>query len=107
MNTGAKYDSRVFKKSVGLNGVGIKAVNALSSSLLLNHTGRSDGRLAEFPGENCWPKGTGIINGENNGTRVVFTPDNEIFGKFRFIPEYLERMFRNYVYLNTGTHHYV
>jgi topoisomerase IV subunit B len=102
MNTGAKYDSRVFKKSVGLNGVGIKAVNALSSSFIIESFRERECRMAEFArGELITDQELGS-SVENNGTRVVFTPDNDIFGKFRFIPEYLERMFRNYVYLNTG-----
>jgi topoisomerase IV subunit B len=102
MNTGAKYDSRVFKKSVGLNGVGIKAVNALSSSFIIESYREKECRMAEFArGELITDQALGS-SVENNGTRVVFTPDYDIFGKFRFIPEYLERMFRNYVYLNTG-----
>ncbi len=102
MNTGAKYDSRVFKKSVGLNGVGIKAVNALSSKFLIESFRESESRLAEFSRGELLNEQEFTGSAGKNGTRVVFTPDNEIFGKFRFIPEYLERMFRNYVYLNTG-----
>ena len=102
MNTGAKYDSRVFKKSVGLNGVGIKAVNALSSRFIIESFREKDGRFAEFERGELLSEKDQSSNGESNGTRVVFTPDREIFGKFRFIPEYLERMFRNYVYLNPG-----
>ncbi len=102
MNTGAKYDSRVFKKTVGLNGVGIKAVNALSSYFRiesfrekrLKRIAFSRGKLIEEEKETS--------TGESNGTLVTFSPDTEIFGKFRFIPEYLERMLRNYVYLNSG-----
>ncbi len=102
MNTGAKYDSRVFKKTVGLNGVGIKAVNALSSQFVIQSYREKDCRLAEFSRGELVSEQELSSGDENNGTRVVFTPDNEIFGKFRFIPEYLERMFRNYVYLNAG-----
>lgn len=102
MNTGAKYDSKVFKKTVGLNGVGIKAVNALSSQFVIESFREKECRLAEFARGELVSEKELISNGETNGTRVVFTPDHEIFGKFRFIPEYLERMFRNYVYLNTG-----
>ncbi len=102
MNTGAKYDSRVFKKSVGLNGVGIKAVNALSSKFLIQSYREKECRTAEFVRGELLDEIELLSDGEVNGTRVVFTPDNEIFGKFRFIPEYLERMFRNNVYLNTG-----
>ncbi len=102
MNTGAKYDSRVFKKTVGLNGVGIKAVNALSSQFIIQSFREKDGRLAEFARGDLIEEQKLPANGETNGTKVVFTPDNEIFGKFRFIPEYLEKMLRNYVYLNAG-----
>ena len=102
MNTGAKYDSRVFKKTVGLNGVGIKAVNALSSQFIIQSFREKEGRLAEFARGDLIEEQKLPANGETNGTKVVFTPDNEIFGKFRFIPEYLEKMLRNYVYLNAG-----
>jgi topoisomerase IV subunit B len=102
MNTGAKYDSRVFKKSVGLNGVGIKAVNALSSRFTIETFRDGRCRLAEFGRGELLNEEEGAVSNGRDGTRVVFTPDNEIFGKFRFIPEYVERMFRNYVYLNTG-----
>lgn len=102
MNTGAKYDSRVFKKTVGLNGVGIKAVNALSSQFIIQSFRDKEGRLAEFARGDLIEEQKLPANGETNGTKVVFTPDNEIFGKFRFIPEYLEKMLRNYVYLNAG-----
>jgi topoisomerase IV subunit B len=102
MNTGAKYDSRVFKKSVGLNGVGIKAVNALSSNFLIESFRETQGRQAEFSRGELLNELELQGSSEKNGTRVIFTPDRDIFGKFRFIPEYVERMFRNYVYLNTG-----
>ncbi len=102
MNTGAKYDSRVFKKSVGLNGVGIKAVNALSSNFIIESFREKEGKLVEFARGVIINEQDLSASVEKNGTRIVFTPDNDIFGKFRFIPEYLERMFRNYVYLNTG-----
>jgi topoisomerase IV subunit B len=102
MNTGAKYDSRVFKKSVGLNGVGIKAVNALSSNFLIESFRETQGRQAEFSRGELLNELELEGSSEKNGTRVIFTPDRDIFGKFRFIPEYVERMFRNYVYLNTG-----
>jgi topoisomerase IV subunit B len=102
MNTGAKYDSRVFKKSVGLNGVGIKAVNALSSAFMIESFRDSKCRMAEFARGELLSEQELSASDEKDGTRVVFTPDNEIFGKFRFIPEYLERIFRNNVYLNTG-----
>lgn len=102
MNTGAKYDSKVFKKTVGLNGIGIKAVNALSSHFKIQSFRENQVKTIEFS------KGEIIVeepvnsSDQPNGTLVSFTPDNEVFGKFRFISEYLERMFRNYVYLNSG-----
>lgn len=102
MNTGAKYDSKVFKKSVGLNGVGIKAVNALSSHFKIQSFRENQVKTIEFS------KGEIIIqepvqaSTQVNGTQIFFTPDDEVFGKFRFISEYIEKMFRNYVYLNSG-----
>lgn len=102
MNTGAKYDSKVFKKSVGLNGVGIKAVNALSSQFKIQSFRENQVKSIEFS------KGEMIVQDpvqsstQANGTLINFTPDDEVFGKFRFISEYIEKMFRNYVYLNSG-----
>jgi len=102
MNTGAKYDSKAFKKSVGLNGVGIKAVNALSSHFEIQSI--RDGRLkmAEFAG--------GILTRDNretatdltNGTLISFVPDKEMFGNYHFILENIESLIKNYIYLNSG-----
>ncbi len=102
MNTGAKYDSKVFKKSVGLNGVGIKAVNALSSSFRIESVREGKAKIAGFE------TGTLIMDAPEsdstlkNGTIITFTPDETMFGRFRFIPEYVELMIRNYGYLNAG-----
>ncbi|MBE0676536.1 MAG: type IIA DNA topoisomerase subunit B [Bacteroidales bacterium] len=102
MNTGAKYDSKAFKKSVGLNGVGIKAVNALSAKFAVRSI--RDGQLKEIHFE----KGLTITDEplkattEENGVEIVFTPDGELFGNFRYMSEYIENMIRNYVYLNAG-----
>lgn len=102
INTGAKYDSEAFKKSVGLNGVGIKAVNALSSSFFIQAFREKETRHLEFSqGEmrsdsNINP-GTG-----RNGTLLRFTPDEAIFGSYEFRPEYIKNMLWNYAYLNTG-----
>jgi topoisomerase-4 subunit B len=102
MNTGAKYDSKAFKKSVGLNGVGIKAVNALSGTFVVRSI--RDGQLKEIKFE----KGIVISDepvkpvSEENGVEIVFTPDSDMFGNFRFLDEYIENMIRNYVYLNAG-----
>ena len=102
INTGAKYDSKVFKKSVGLNGVGTKAVNALSSYFKIKSVREGKSKLVEFD--------KGIIvneepiqdNSSRKGTKVTFIPDEELFGKYRFINEYVEKMLWNYCYLNPG-----
>ena len=102
INTGAKYDSKVFKKSVGLNGVGSKAVNALSSYFKIKSIRDGKSKLVEFS------KGL-VVNEEEiqensgrKGTTVSFTPDKEMFGDFKFINEFIEKMLMNYCYLNTG-----
>lgn len=102
MNTGAKYDSKAFKKSVGLNGVGIKAVNALSDKF--NITAIRDGqkKLVEFSQGNIVVEHKQENTDLKNGTEVIFTPDTGIFGHFNFNIDYIETMLRNYVYLNTG-----
>lgn len=102
MNTGAKYDSKVFKKSVGLNGVGIKAVNALSSSFKIQSIREGQGKLIEFSGGKVISENDIHVNGEKNGTIVEFVPDDSIFGNFIYQDEYVETMLRNYTYLNTG-----
>ncbi len=102
MNTGGKYDSRAFKKSVGLNGVGTKAVNALSAFFRVESTRDGQSASAEFErGE--------LINTERleetsrrKGTKVSFIPDETIFKKYKFRNEYVAKMLKNYVYLNTG-----
>ncbi len=102
MNTGAKYDSKVFKKSVGLNGVGIKAVNALSSCFKIQSIREGQGKLIEFSGGKLISEKDIHVNGEKNGTIVEFVPDDSIFGSFIYQDEYVETMLRNYTYLNTG-----
>ena len=102
MNTGAKYDSKVFKKSVGLNGVGIKAVNALSSSFKIQSIREGEGKLIEFSGGKVISEKDIHTNGEKNGTIVEFVPDETIFVAFGYQEEYVETMLRNYTYLNTG-----
>ena len=102
MNTGAKYDSKVFKKCVGLNGVGIKAVNALSSSF--NIQSIRDGKFKEVvftEGELQNDKKLKPTE-RKNGVLVTFTPDKNMFGNYHYISEYVETMMRNYVYLNSG-----
>ena len=102
MNTGAKYDSKVFKKSVGLNGVGIKAVNALSSSFIIGSFREGRGKTVEFSEGNIITDHKEGKSEEKNGTEIVFVPDHTLFGKFNFIDEYIETMLRNYTYLNVG-----
>ena len=102
MNTGAKYDSKVFKKSVGLNGVGIKAVNALSHSFIIK--AYRDGQVKEVH----FSEGQIVEDldiqptDQPNGTEVFFIPDKKLFGDFHFLSDYVETMLRNYVYLNSG-----
>ena len=102
MNTGGKYDSKAFKKSVGLNGVGTKAVNALSSYFKVQSIRDEKTTFAEFE--------RGVLKNQTEiepsslrkGTKVTFVPDSEIFIKFKFRSEYIIKMIKNYVYLNTG-----
>ena len=101
MNTGAKYDSKVFKKSVGLNGVGTKAVNALSSSFIVESVREGKKKYAEFV-KGVLKKENLTDSNERNGTKIVFTPDEEMFGNYHFIEEYVESMLWNYAYLNQG-----
>ncbi len=102
MNTGAKYDSKVFKKSVGLNGVGIKAVNALSTSFRIQSFREGKSKLVEYSCGRITNQQDFDNAKEANGTYVEFLPDETLFGKFDFQNEYIETMVRNYTYLNTG-----
>jgi topoisomerase-4 subunit B len=101
MNTGAKYDSNTFQKSVGLNGVGIKAVNALSS--LFEITSFRDGQYAKarFSRGILMDEEQGET-GEANGTLVMFSPDETLFGEFDFNTDFIEIMLKNYSFLNSG-----
>ena len=102
MNTGAKYDSKVFKKSVGLNGVGIKAVNALSSNFKIKAVREGVAKEVYFSqGVKTDEKDFKGID-EPNGTQVVFEPDQTLFKKFRFISDYVVNMIKNYTFLNAG-----
>ncbi len=102
MNTGAKYDSSVFQKSIGLNGVGTKAVNALSNYFCVQSFRDGETKKVEFS--------KGIITQEypiekcddSNGTTITFIPDEEIFGNYYFISEYIDKKMWNYAYLNKG-----
>ena len=102
INTGGKYDSGAFQKSVGLNGVGTKAVNALSDYFKVQSFREGETKVAEFE--------KGILkedrkvekSSERNGTKIIFTPDASVFKNYHFIPEYLENQIWNYAFLNAG-----
>ena len=106
INTGGKFDDKNFKKSVGLNGVGLKAVNALSVDCTVSSV--RDGKKVEV----VFHKGEVVSHSEpfdtdeENGTRVEFTPDNELFVNYAYRPDVLETMINNYTYLNVGLHLY-
>ena len=114
LNTGGKYDSKAFKKSVGLNGVGLKAVNALSAHFVAQSFRDGETRRAEFekgelvsdvsssssPSSALVPVGS--PDGAENGTLIFFEPDSTLFKNYRFQDEFVETMLRNYTYLNTG-----
>ena len=102
MNTGGKYDTNAFKKSVGLNGVGTKAVNALSSYFRVESTRDSKSVSAEFEQGNLVNKENLDETSRRRGTKVTFIPDEVIFKKYNFRNEYIEKMLKNYVYLNPG-----
>jgi len=102
INTGAKYDSVAFKKSVGLNGVGTKAVNALSSYFKVQSIRDGKVKVAEFEKGNIIQDPAIVSTNDQRGTIVQFFPDEQIFGNFKFINEYVEKMLWNYAYLNTG-----
>ncbi|MGW9686173.1 DNA topoisomerase IV subunit B [Flagellimonas sp. 2504JD1-5] len=102
MNTGGKYDTRAFKKSVGLNGVGTKAVNALSNYFKVESNRDGKSKSAEFQAGNLVNEELLEETSRRRGTKVSFTPDETIFKKFKYRNEYVERMLKNYVYLNPG-----
>ena len=101
INTGAKYDSKVFKKAVGLNGVGAKAVNALSSKFLIESFRDGKLKLIEYTHGKLVADDDIRKTDEPNGTRVTFIPDEEIFGNYHFLHEYVEKLLWNYAFLNT------
>ncbi|PWT77691.1 MAG: DNA topoisomerase IV [Bacteroidetes bacterium] len=102
INTGAKYDSSAFQKSVGLNGVGTKAVNALSGSFKVSSFREGKEKTAEFTKGVLVKEFKESKTGESNGTLVTFIPDESVFKNFHFINEYLDNQFWNYCYLNAG-----
>ena len=104
LNTGAKYDSKVFQKSVGLNGVGTKAVNALSSYFKVQSIREGKTRIVEFA-QGKKTTDSGIVayeNADETGTLVEFIPDSALFGNYHYVDEYVEKRVWNYVYLNRG-----
>ncbi len=102
MNTGGKYDSKAFKKSVGLNGVGIKAVNALSSDFIIQSVRDGQARRAVFCEGRLISEEEPFATDEPNGTYVNFTPDRTIFRDYAYREEYIVPLFKNYTFLNTG-----
>ncbi len=102
MNTGGKYDSKAFKKSVGLNGVGTKAVNALSSFFKVQSFRDGQGKTAEFSRGELLKESELEPTDKENGTYVKFVPDGEVFKNFQFRSQYIEKLFWNYCYLNRG-----
>lgn len=102
MNTGGKYDSRAFKKSVGLNGVGTKAVNALSNFFRVESVRDNQMKAAEFSAGNLTAEEDVTETTKRRGTKVSFVADDSIFKNYKYRTEYVERMLKNYCYLNTG-----
>ena len=102
INTGGKYDSKAFKKSVGLNGVGTKAVNALSNYFKVQAVREGKTKVAEFSQGTLTNDARITKTKEENGTLIVFEPDTSIFKNYKFREEYLENQLWNYVYLNAG-----
>lgn len=102
INTGGKYDSGAFQKSVGLNGVGTKAVNALSSHFKVQSFRDGKTKSAEFHQGALLSESPEGTTSQRNGTHVAFEPDGTIFKNFRYIPQYLDNMIWNYCYLNAG-----
>jgi topoisomerase-4 subunit B len=102
MNTGGKYDSKAFKKSVGLNGVGTKAVNALSSTFIVQSFRDGQSRKAEFGKGKLQSDSDVFADNSERGTYIYFVPDNTLFENYIYKDEYIETMLRNYAYLNTG-----
>ncbi|HRI21920.1 MAG TPA: ATP-binding protein, partial [Panacibacter sp.] len=102
INTGAKYDSKAFQKSVGLNGVGTKAVNALSNHFKVESFREGRTKVAEFEKGILIKEYKEAATQETNGTLVTFIPDDSVFRNFHFIHEYLDNLLWNYCYLNAG-----
>lgn len=106
MNTGAKYDSKAFKKSVGLNGVGIKAVNALSSYFLINSFRDGESKRVEYSKALVTTNDEIAPSDQKNGTLIQFIPDKEIFKEYKYKNEFIETLIKNYTFLNAGLNIY-
>lgn len=102
INTGGKYDSEAFKKSIGLNGVGTKAVNALSVNFIVRSFRDGQMKEAEFKRGELVKESRLVKSSEKNGTYIEFRPDDTVFKKYHFVHEYMDRMMWNYAFLNTG-----
>ena len=102
INTGGKYDSAAFQKSVGLNGVGTKAVNALSTYFKVQSFRDGKTKLAEFTRGDKTTDPRMSKSGEKNGTYITFEPDGKVFKNFHFRPQYIENQIWNYAFLNAG-----
>lgn len=102
MNTGAKYDSKVFKKSVGLNGVGIKAVNALSTKFDISSFRDGEFKEIKYSKGNVLEESKVQKTDQKNGVLISFYADEELFGNYRFLSEHVETLLRNYTFLNAG-----
>jgi topoisomerase-4 subunit B len=107
INTGGKYDSQAFKKSVGLNGVGTKAVNALSSHFLVKAVREGEMKKVEFSEGQLIKEHPIEKTTETNGTQIIFEPDNNIFQNYQFQTEFIENQLWNYAYLNAGLNIYL
>lgn len=102
INTGGKYDSGAFQKSVGLNGVGTKAVNALSSYFKVQSYREGLAKIAEFKRGEITSDAKESTSSGRNGTQIIFRPDEDIFKNYHFIPQYLDDLIWNYCFLNAG-----
>jgi len=102
INTGAKYDSKVFKKAVGLNGVGSKAVNAMSSFFKVQSVREGHTKIVEYKRGELMMDAEIVPSDEKDGTLINFIPDDQIFGNFHYIMDYVEKLLWNYAFLNNG-----
>ena len=102
MNTGAKYDDQAFKKAVGLNGVGIKAVNALSSQFIITSFREGQKKNVEYSRGKVIEDNDIEPTNEENGVEIVFYADEVLFGEYKFNEDFIEKLLKNYVYLNAG-----